>query len=81
MAPASAPASPGKGERPVSQKELRALLRASPLVSPLVRTHWLRVLPHLTAEQRAELAALLEAGGDTGAPGGMAPGPASGPPA
>jgi hypothetical protein len=36
------------------------LLRVSPLIAPEVRAHWLRVLPHLTAEQRAELAALLE---------------------
>ena len=43
-----------------SQKGLRILLRASPLIAPEVRAHWLRVLPHLTAEQRAELAALLE---------------------
>jgi hypothetical protein len=43
-----------------SLKGLRTLLRASPLIAPEVRAHWLRVLPHLTAEQRAELAALLE---------------------
>lgn len=49
-------------------KHLRALLRTSPLIPPEVRTHWLRVLPHLTAEQRAELAALLEAGAAVQAP-------------
>ncbi|HEY7064359.1 MAG TPA: hypothetical protein VII06_22975 [Chloroflexota bacterium] len=45
---------------PPSTAQLRALLRASPLVAPELRAHWLRVLPHLSAEQRAELAALLE---------------------
>jgi hypothetical protein len=42
-----------------SLRALRELLRSSPLVPPEVRAHWLRVLPHLTAEQRGELAALL----------------------
>jgi hypothetical protein len=51
-----------------SAKRLRALLRTSPLIPPEVRTHWLRVLPHLTAEQRAELAALLEASATVQAP-------------
>jgi hypothetical protein len=52
----------GRGEfaATLSQKRLRALLRASPLVSPEMRAHWLRVLPHLTGDQRAELARLLE---------------------
>jgi hypothetical protein len=45
-----------------SAKRLRALLRASPLVPAELRAHWLRVLPHLTDEQRAELALLLEMG-------------------
>ena len=80
MAQAPAP-SPGKGEGPVSQKELRALLRASPLVPPEVRTHWLRVLPHLTAQQRAELATLLGADGDTAVPRATAPRPHRAPPA
>ncbi|HLH22735.1 MAG TPA: hypothetical protein VK066_09440 [Chloroflexota bacterium] len=47
---------------PHSLKRLRELLRASPLIAPELRAHWLRVLPHLSAEQRAELAALLAAG-------------------
>ncbi len=51
-----------------SAKRLRVLLRGSPLIPPEVRTHWLRVLPHLTAEQRAELAALLEASATVQAP-------------
>lgn len=38
---------------------LRDRVRRSPLLSPLERAHWLRVLPHLTAEQRRELAELL----------------------
>jgi hypothetical protein len=45
-----------------SPKRLRELLRASPLIAPELRAHWLRVLPHLSAEQRAELAALLASG-------------------
>jgi hypothetical protein len=45
-----------------SAKRLRELLRSSPLIAPELRAHWLRVLPHLSAEQRAELGALLEAG-------------------
>jgi hypothetical protein len=56
-----------------SPSRLRALLRASPLIAPELRAHWLRVLPHLSAEQRAELVALLEAGAPPEAP---APGPA-----
>jgi len=67
--PASPRASePGAASRPPSQKRLRELLRASPLVTPELRGHWLRVLPYLTAEQRGELAALLA--GE--APGGPA---------
>jgi hypothetical protein len=45
--------------RPPSQKRLRDLLRTSPLVTPELRVHWLRVLPHLSEAQRAELASLL----------------------
>lgn len=41
------------------QKKLRDLVRASPLIAPEMRAHWLRVLPHLTAEQRQELWSLL----------------------
>ncbi len=52
---------PAGGPRPPSQKRLRELLRTSPLVSPELRGHWLRVLPHLTDGQRSELAALLTA--------------------
>ena len=53
-----------------SVKRLRDLLRASPLIAPELRAHWLRVLPHLSAEQRAELAALLQPGDPQGgAPG------------
>jgi hypothetical protein len=55
-----------------SAKRLRMLLRASPLVAPELRAHWLRILPHLSAEQRAELADLLEAS----EPAGRAPDPA-----
>src|SRR4051812_47959601 len=42
-----------------SQKRLRDLVRASPLISPEMRAHWLCVLPHLTVEQRQELWSLL----------------------
>ena len=63
---------PGAGKREfsagLSQKRLRALLRASPLISPDLRAHWLRVLPHLTADQRAELAQLLESRAGDAAP-------------
>jgi hypothetical protein len=51
-----------------SQERLRALLRASPLIPPELRAHWLRVLPYLTDEQRARLAALLTAGTAADAP-------------
>ncbi|HZR99306.1 MAG TPA: hypothetical protein VFE37_11395 [Chloroflexota bacterium] len=57
---------------PPSAKRLRALLRTSPLIAPELRAHWLRVLPHLSAGQRAELAALLE----VGSPAESGPGPA-----
>ena len=53
-------ATPGAEQSP---KRLRALLRTSPLIAPEMRAHWLRVLPHLSAEQRAELALLLDAEG------------------
>ncbi len=58
--PAPFPTGKGVLSSTLSQKRLRVLLRASPLVSPEMRAHWLRVLPHLTGDQRAELARLLE---------------------
>ena len=58
-------------EPSLSPQQLHALLRASPLIAPEVRAHWLRVLPHLTAEQRAELTALLA--GDEAPPPADAP--------
>jgi hypothetical protein len=58
-----------------SPKRLRDLLRASPLIAPELRAHWLRVLPHLAAEQRAELATLLEAGIAAGGAAGRADAP------
>src|SRR5690242_820185 len=62
-----------------SVARLRALLRASPLIAPELRAHWLRVLPHLSAEQRAELAALLAS--DAAAPAGPPDSHATQPPA
>lgn len=59
--------------RPPSQKALRALLRASPLIAPDVRSHWLRVLPHLSGAQRAELAQLLASETPPAAPAPDAP--------
>jgi hypothetical protein len=61
-----------------SQKQLRGLIRASPAMPDAMRTHWLRVLPHLSGAQRAELAGLLSAAaypdggqaGQAGVPGG-----------
>jgi hypothetical protein len=40
-------------------RALREWLRRSPLLSPVERAHWLRLLPYLTADQRHELAELL----------------------
>jgi hypothetical protein len=56
--PQGAQGRPARGEAP-TWRVLRDHVRRSPLLSPIERAHWLRVLPHLTAAQRRELAELL----------------------
>ncbi|MBX5493363.1 MAG: hypothetical protein IRZ14_19605 [Chloroflexi bacterium] len=58
---------PATGEQVPSQRVLRALVRRSPLLRPIERAHWLRLLPHLTAQQRRELADLLAPAPDSDA--------------